>query len=79
MSYSLGKDWHYDIILEANAQIVEISLKVFSLVFPGNIYNISWSTIRQNGAETQIPIDAAKIGLSDLSEQVQLAYEVTYY
>ena len=79
MLFTPGNDWHLDIFLEANAQITDISLKVYSQEFPNNVYNIAWNLIRQEGIQTQIPIDAAKIGHSNANEKVHLHYEITYY
>jgi hypothetical protein len=79
MLFTAGNDWHLDIFLEANAQIMEINLKTFSKVKPDYIYNIVWNLVLQNGAQTQIPIDVAKINHSTSDEKVHLAYEITYY
>ena len=79
MLFTAGRDWHLDIFLEANAQVTEISLKVFSHAFPANVYSIAWNLIQQNGTQTQIPIDAAKTGLSTIDEAVHLEYKIVYY
>lgn len=79
MLFTAGNDWHLDIFLEAHAQITDISLKAFSEADPGNIYNIDWSLIRQNGQTTQIPIDVAKTGHSVATENVHLCYEIVYF
>lgn len=53
--------------------------QAFSSVVHSNIYNINWSTIRQNGSHTQIPIDASKINHSSESEKVHLSFHIIYY
>lgn len=78
MLFSEGCDWHLDIFLESNVQIMEIHLKAFSEVNPDFIYNITWNLIRQNGQQTQIPIDVSKINHSTISEDVILFYEIKY-
>jgi hypothetical protein len=79
MLFSTGKDWHVDIWLPQDAQIVEIHLRVYSFSFPDFIYNINWNYIRPNGNQLQIPIDAARIGHSRPDEVVRLAFDITYY
>ena len=78
MLFTAGHDWHLDIFLESNAQIMEINLKVFSKVNPDFVYNIAWNLIQQNGLQTQIPIDVSKINHSTESEKVILFYEIKY-
>ena len=79
MLFSTGKDWHVDIWLPRDAQIVEIHLRVYSFSFPDFIYNINWNYIRPNSNRLQIPIDAARIGHSKPDEVVRLAFDITYY
>ncbi len=79
MLFSTGKDWHVDIWLPQDAQIVEIHLRVYSFSFPELIYNINWNYIRPNSNRLQIPIDAARIGHSKPDEVVRLAFDITYY
>lgn len=79
MLFTAGNDWHLDIFLEANAQIIEIQLKAYSIVNPDFIYNIAWNLIQQNGQQTQIPIDVSKINHSTSAEEVMLFYEIKYY
>jgi hypothetical protein len=78
MLFSPGLDWHVDIWLPLDAQITEIHLRVYSFVFPDNIYAITWGYIKPNGSRLQIPIDAAKIGTSTPDEMVRLAFDITY-
>ncbi len=78
MNFSPGNDWHVDLWLPPDAQITEMHLRVYSFTFPDNIYNINWKYIRPNG-DLQIPIDASKIGHSEMNELVHLAFHITYY
>ena len=76
---SVSMDWHHDIFLPADAQIMSISLSVYSPVYPDYLYTISWSPIVVNGIKLQVPIDAAKINYSTLDEAVRLAFDIIYY
>ena len=79
MRFSDDGDWHHDIWLPAGAQMTEIHLRVYSFAFPDNVYNITWSLIKKNGARLHIPIDALKIGHSSNTEAVRLAFDITFY
>jgi hypothetical protein len=79
MLFSPGKDWHVDIRLPKDAQIVEMHLRVYSFSFPEFIYNLNWNNMRFSGNQLQIPIDASRIGHSKPDEVVRLAFDITYY
>jgi hypothetical protein len=59
--------------------MTEIHLRVYSIAFPENVYNITWNLIRKNGARLQIPIEASKIGHSAKTEAVRLAFDITFF
>jgi hypothetical protein len=79
MDFSANGNWHHDIWLPLDAQLTEIHMRVYSFAFPDFIYNITWKAIQQKGNRLQIPVNAAKIGHSDKTEAVRLAFDITYY
>jgi hypothetical protein len=79
MLFTVGKDWHVNILLPLDAQIAEIHLRVYSFSFPEFIYNLNWNYSRHFGNHLKIPIDAARIGHSNPEEVVRLAFDITYY